>query len=58
MDETYDIQFAAAIVDWHVASFAVVFPVSEELGHEVLEGESALLKDACLSILGEYYIVG
>lgn len=40
----------------HVASFAIVLPVCEQLRHEVLEGEAALLEDACLSVLSEHDI--
>ena len=42
----------------HVAAFAGVFAVGEELRHEVFEREAALLEDACFAVLGEYDVVG
>lgn len=50
-------KFGAAIVDGHVAAFADVMPVGEELGHEVCEGKAALLEDARFAVLGENDIV-
>lgn len=44
-------------MDGHVAALAVVFPVGEELGHEVLEAEASLLEDARLAILSEDHII-
>ena len=48
-----DVERAAAVVDGHVAAFATVFAVGEELIHELGEGEAALLEYACLAVLGE-----
>lgn len=41
----------------HVAAFAIVVTVGEELGHEVFEREAPLLEDACFTVLGKYDIV-
>ena len=54
MGETDDIKFTAAVMDGHVAAFAIIVTVGEELGHEVFEGEAPLLKNACFAVLGEY----
>ena len=51
-----DIELATAIVNWHVAPFALVFPIDEKLIHELSEGEAALLEDACLAILGKDHV--
>lgn len=47
----------AAIVYRHVAAFAVVVAVGEELAHEVFEGEASLLEDSSFTVLGECDIV-
>ena len=42
----------------HVAAFADVFAVGEQLRHEIFEREAALLEDARLAVLGEDDVVG
>ena len=56
--EAYYIQFAATVVDGHVSPSAYVLAVVEELVHEVRESKATLLKDTCLSVLGEDHILG
>lgn len=56
--KTHDVQFAAAVMDGHIPSFAVVFSIGEELGHEVLKGEAALLEDTRFSILSKNHVFG
>lgn len=48
-----NIQLAAAVVDGHVPTFAVIEPVGEELVHERGERETALLEDAGFAVLCE-----
>ena len=54
----YYVELAAAVMHWHVSAFTGVFAVREELGHEVGEGEAALLEDARFAVLGEDDVVG
>lgn len=48
-----NIQLAAAIMDGHVPTFAMIEPVGEQLVHESRERETALLEDAGFAVLGE-----
>ncbi len=50
---THDIELAAAVVHGHITSFADIFAVSEELVHELGEGEATLFEDTGLSVLSE-----
>ncbi len=49
----YNIELTAAVMNGHVAPFAIVFAVGEELVHKFREREPSLLKDACFSVLAE-----
>jgi len=48
----------AAKVHRHVPALAVVVPVREQLAHELLQREAALLEDAVLTVLREDDVVG
>lgn len=55
---TDDVEFLAAIVYWHIASFPRVSAICKELAHKIFEGKTALLKDASLPILSENHVLG
>ena len=57
LDETYNVQLATAVMDGHIAPLAIVFPIGEELRHEILERKASLLEHACLPVLGKYHIL-
>ena len=54
--QTYDIQLAAAIMDRHIPSPAIICTSTKQLAHELCQSESALLEHAGLAILSEYHI--
>lgn len=55
-EETDDVELLTPVMYRHVAAFAWIISIGEELAHEVLQCETTLLKDSGLSILGEDYI--
>ena len=55
---TDDVEFAAAVVDRHVASSARVFSIRKKLAHEVFKSETALLKNSRFPVLGKNYVLG
>jgi hypothetical protein len=50
---TDDVQLLTPIVNRHITPFAWIIFIGKELAHEVLEGETPLLKDPGFSILRE-----
>lgn len=55
---TDDVEFLAAVVHWHIASFPWVFAIRKELTHKIFKSKTALLKDASLPVLSENHILG
>jgi len=56
-EAAYNIEFAAAIMDWHITPSAIVFAIRKELVHKICEREAPLLKDTGFSILAEHNIL-
>lgn len=55
---TDDIELAATVMDRHVAPFASIFTIGEQLVHKIRKRETTLLEDPSLSVLTEYDIFG
>lgn len=51
--ETDDVVFLATVVHGHVTALPGIITVGKELTHEVFEGKTPLLEDACFPVLGE-----
>lgn len=51
-----NIELATAVMDWHVASLAMILGISEELIHELIQCEASVFEDTSLTILSKDYV--
>lgn len=51
-----DVEFAAAVMDGHVAALAMVLAIGKQLVHEFVQSKSTVFENPCFTVLREDHV--